>query len=326
MNDARGRTAESPTEIPALGWKDTALRVKDEISDDHTSLVAAGVSFFGFLAFVPGLAAAISIYGLVSEPSQVESQLSGLLGNLPQEAQQLVTDQISRLAGQSTGALTWGTIVAVGLALWAASSGMANLIEATNVAYDEEDDRSFAVKRGLALLFTIGAIAIIFATAFGVSTVGPWVSDITGSTAAGLGAQVVTWLLAGVAFVVGLAVLYRAGPNRDDPEWKWVSVGSIVAMTLWLVASVVFRVYVANFGSYNETYGSLAAVVILLFWLYITCFVVLLGAQINAELEHQTAVDTTVGADRPMGRRGAEMADTLGESRAEQTEFSPQET
>lgn len=326
MNDDRGRTAESPTEIPALGWKDTALRVKDEISDDHTSLVAAGVSFFGFLAFVPGLAAAISIYGLVSEPAQVENQLSSLLGNLPEEAQQLVTDQISRLAGQSTGALTWGTIVAVGLALWAASSGMSNLIEAVNVAYDEEDDRSFVVKRGLALLFTLGTIAVIFAAAFGVSTVGPWVREITGSNAAGLAAQVVTWLLAGVAFVVGIAVLYKAGPNRDDPEWRWVSVGSIVAMTLWLVASVLFRVYVANFASYNETYGSLAAVVILLFWLYITCFVVLLGAEINAELEHQTRADTTVGADRPMGRRDAEMADTLGESRAQQPESSSEET
>jgi membrane protein len=326
MNDARGRRAESPTEIPALGWKDTALRVKDEISDDHTSLVAAGVSFFGFLAFVPGLAAAISIYGLVSEPAQVESQLAGLLGNLPEEAQQLVTDQISRLASQSTGALTWGTIVAVGLALWAASSGMANLIEATNVAYDEEDDRSFLVKRGLALLFTVGAIAVVFATVLCVSAVGPWVSDITGSTAAGLVAQVVTWLLAGVAFVLGLAVLYEVGPDRDDPELRWVSVGSIVATGLWLTASVLFRVYVANFASYNETYGSLAAVVILLFWLYITCFVVLLGAEINAELEHQTRVDTTVGADQPMGQRDAEMADTLGEPRAQQPESSPKWT
>jgi membrane protein len=325
MNDARGRRAESPTEIPALGWKDTALRVKDEISDDHTSLVAAGVSFFGFLAFVPGLAAAISIYGLVSEPAQVESQLAGLLGNLPEEAQQLVTDQISRLASQSTGALTWGTIVAVGLALWAASSGMANLIEATNVAYDEEDDRSFLVKRGLALLFTVGAIAVVFATVLCVSAVGPWVSDITGSTAAGLVAQVVTWLLAG-AFVLGLAVLYKVGPDRDDPELRWVSVGSIVATGLWLTASVLFRVYVANFASYNETYGSLAAVVILLFWLYITCFVVLLGAEINAELEHQTRVDTTVGADQPMGQRDAEMADTLGEPRAQQPESSPKWT
>jgi membrane protein len=326
MNDARGRRAESPTEIPALGWKDTALRVKDEISDDHTSLVAAGVSFFGFLAFVPGLAAAISIYGLVSEPAQVESQLAGLLGNLPEEAQQLVTDQISRLASQSTGALTWGTFVAVGLALWAASSGMANLIEATNVAYDEEDDRSFLVKRGLALLFTVGAIAVVFATVLCVSAVGPWVSDITGSTAAGLVAQVVTWLLAGVAFVLGLAVLYKVGPDRDDPELRWVSVGSIVATGLWLTASVLFRVYVANFASYHETYGSLAAVVILLFWLYITCFVVLLGAEINAELEHQTRVDTTVGADQPMGQRDAEMADTLGEPRAQQPESSPKWT
>ena len=319
MSDARGRTTESPAEIPAQGWKDTAFRVKDELSDDHTSLVAAGVSFFIFVALIPGLAAAISVYGLVSDPAQMENQLSRLLGNLPEEARQLVTDQISRLAEQSTGVLTWGTVIAVAVALWAASSGMSNLIEATNVAYDEKDDRSFVVKRGLALLFTIGAVAILVVAAFGVTAVGPWVSDVTGSNAVGWTARVVTWLFAGVAFMFGLAMLYRVGPNRDHRDSKWVSVGSIVAVILWLAASIVFRVYVANFGTYNETYGSLAAVVILLFWLYLTSFVVLLGAEINAELEHQTGADSEVGADDHMGKRRAEMADKLGQRRSSPT-------
>lgn len=319
MSDARGRRAESPAEIPAQGWKDTAFRVKDELSDDHTSLVAAGVSFFIFVALIPGLAASISVYGLVSDPAQMENQLSRLLGNLPEEARQLVTDQISRLAEQSTGVLTWGTVIAVAVALWAASSGMSNLIEATNVAYDEKDDRSFVVKRGLALLFTIGAVAILVVAAFGVTAVGPWVSDITGSNAVGWTARIVTWLFAGVAFMFGLAMLYRVGPNRDHRDWKWVSVGSIVAVILWLAASIVFRVYVANFGTYNETYGSLAAVVILLFWLYLTSFVVLLGAEINAELEHQTGADTEVDADDHMGKRPAEMADKLGQRRSSPT-------
>ena len=185
---------------------------------------------------------------------------------------------------------------------------MSNLIEATNVAYDEKDDRSFVVKRGLALLFTIGAVAILVVAAFGVTAVGPWVSDVTGSNAAGWTARIITWLFAGVAFMAGLAMLYRVGPDRDQRDWKWVSIGAIVAVILWLVASILFRVYVANFGTYNETYGSLAAVVILLFWLYLTCFVILLGAEINAELEHQTSVDTEVGADDHIGKRRAEMA------------------
>lgn len=315
MNEARGRHASSPTQVPVEGWRDIAFRVKEEISDDNISLASAGVSFFGFLALIPGLAAAISVYAMFADPTEIQGQLSQWLGNLPEEAQALVTDQISRLAEQTTGALTWGTALAVVLALWTASSGMANLIKAVNLAYDEEDKRNFLVRRGLAFLLSLGAIVLLSAIAFAVTAVFPWLSDLTGSaTAAGAG-QVLAWILAGAAFALALAVLYRVAPHRDNPEWKWVTLGSIVALTLWLGATILFRLYVANFGTYNETYGSLAAVVILLFWLYITSFVVLLGAQINAESEHQTRVDTTVGPDEPMGQRGAEMADTLGPTR-----------
>ena len=314
--DARGPYAGSPTEVPAEGWKDIAIRVKNEIADDNTSLASAGVSFFGFLALVPGLAAVITIYAMFADPTEVQRQLSGWLGNLPEEAQALMADQLSRLARQTTGALTWSTIVAVALALWTASSGMANLIKAISMAYDEEDDRNFLVRRGLALLLSLGAIALLIGIVFAVTAVFPWLSELTGSAvAAGLG-QVLAWILAGVVFAFALAVLYRVGAHRDNAEWKWVTVGTIVALVLWLGATVLFRVYVANFGTYNETYGSLAAVVILLFWLYITSFVVLLGAQINAESEHQTRSDTTVGPDKPMGQRDAEMADTLGRTRS----------
>lgn len=317
MNDARGRHAVSPTEVPAEGWKDIAFRVKDEIADDNTSLASAGVSFFGFLALIPGLAAAISIYAMFSDPTQIQSQLSQYLGNLPEEAQALVTDQISRLAEQTTGALTWGAVLAVVLALWTASSGMANLMKAINMAYDEEDQRNFLVRRGLALLLSLGAIVLLIAIAFAITVVYPWLSELTGSAVVAGAGQIVAWILAGAAFAFALAVLYRVAPHRNYPEWKWVTLGSMVALVLWLVATVLFRIYVANFGTYNETYGSLASVVILLFWLFITSFVVLLGAQINAESEHQTRADTTVGRDEPMGQRGAEMADTLGATQAE---------
>lgn len=317
MNDGRGRHARSPTEVPAEGWKDIATRVKDKISEDNTSLAAAGVSFFGFLSLVPGLAAAVSIYAMFAEPTEIQRQLSEMLGNVPEEAQALITDQLSRLAEQTSGALTGSAIVAVALALWTASSGMANLIKAINIAYDEEDQRSFLVRRGLALLLSVGAIVLLVAIAFAITAVFPWLSELTGSAmAAGVG-QVLAWILAAAAFTFALAMLYRVGPHRDKPEWKWVNLGSIMALVLWLGATVLFRIYVANFGTYNETYGSLAAVVILLFWLYITSFAVLLGAQINAQSEHQTRADTTVGRDEPMGRRDAEMADTLGSSRDE---------
>ncbi len=316
MKDARGRHARSPTEVPAEGWKDIASRVKDAISDDNTSLTSAGVSFFGFLALIPGLAAAISVYAMFADPTEIQTQLAAWLGNLPQEAQALITDQISRLAQQTRGALTWGTAASIVLALWTASSGMANLIKAINIAYDEEDQRSFLVRRGLALLLSLGAIVLLIAIAFAVTAVRPWLSELTGSAVVAGAGQIFAWILAGAAFALALTVLYRVGPHRDYPEWKWVTLGSIVALTLWLGATVLFRVYVANFGTYNETYGSLAAVVILLFWLYITSFVVLLGAQINAESEHQTRVDTTVGPNEAMGQRDAHMADTLGSTRA----------
>ena len=317
MSDGRGRHAASPTEVPAEGWKDIAFRVKNEIADDNTSLASAGVSFFGFVALIPGLAAAISIYAIFADPTQIQSQLSQWLGNLPEEAQALVTDQISRLAQQTTGALTWSTVIAFALALWTASSGMANLIKAINMAYEQEDKRNFLVRRGLALLLSMGAIGLLIAIAFAVTAVFPWLTELTGSSVAAGAGQIFAWILAGAAFAFALAVLYRVGPHRDYPEWRWVTLGSAVAVILWLGATVLFRIYVANFGTYNETYGSLAAVVILLFWLFITSFVVLLGAQINAESEHQTRADTTVGRDEPMGQRGAEMADTLGATRAE---------
>ena len=223
MNDGRGRHAHWPVEIPAEGWKDIAARVKERTADDNTSLAAAGVSFFGFLALVPGLAAAVSIYAMLADPTEIQRQLSGLLANLPEGAQALITDQLSRLAQQTPGALTLSAVVAVALALWTASSGMANLIKAINMAYNEQDQRNFLVRRGLAMLLSLGTMVLLGAIAFAVTAVFPWLSALTGSAmAAGVG-QVLAWILAAAAFAFALAMLYRVGPDRDNPEWKWVT-------------------------------------------------------------------------------------------------------
>jgi membrane protein len=205
--------------------------------------------------------------------------------------------------------------VSVLLALWSASSGMGHLIEAINVAYDERDERGWIRNKAIALAFTVGAILLVLFAIGGLAAL-PAILDRLGFPG---WLQLLYWPLLLAGFAVGLAVLYRYAPHRDEPEWRWVSWGSAVAVLLWVLASIGFRIYAANFASYDESYGSLGAVVVLLLWLHITAFVVLLGAQINAELEHQTARDTTVhdpdmGRDRPMGERNATMADTLGES------------
>lgn len=311
LKDQRGRGAEKPTQIPPRGWKDIVLRVKKRIRDDHIVLSAAGVSFFGFVALIPGLAAAISVYSLLADPTEVQRQLGNLMGNFPEEARQLVTDQMARLAGESRGALTWGTAAGIALAVWTASSGMAHLTEAVNQAYDENDERGFLARRALSLVFTLGAVVLIVVVTVATTVVGPWLANLTGSAAVGWVARA---LLAGTTFMIALSVLYKVGPNRDDPKWQWVSVGSTLAVVMWLMASFVFQVWVSNFGSYNETYGSLAAVVILLLWLFITSFVVLFAAAVNSEIEHQTQHDTTKGPARPMGQRGAVKADTVGDA------------
>ncbi len=312
--DSRGRHADEPSDIPMAGWKDIAVRVKNEIGDDHTTLSAAGVAFYGFLAAIPALAALVSIYGLFADPAQAQSRVEDLFGALPSEAKALLSEQLESIADSSGGALSFGIVISILGSLWAASGGMGHLIEAINDTYDEDETRGFVERRLLALGFTLGAIVFIVVT-IGIIAVLPAVLASTGLSG-GLRwlINLALWPILAVGMAAGLAILYRYAPDRRDPEWKWVSWGAVVAVGVWILASIGFRFYAANFGSYNETYGSLAAVVILLFWLFITAFVVLLGAQVNSEMEHQTTRDSTEDGEQPMGRRDAVMADTVGES------------
>jgi membrane protein len=284
--------------------------VKDEVGEDHVMLAAAGVAFFGFLAIIPALAAVVSVLGLITSPDDAADRAEELFGSLPQEARELLTAQLENLADRADSTLSVSLVVSLALALWSASSGMGHLISAVNAAYDETDRRNWFVRKAMALLFTVGAITFVLFAIGGLAAL-PAILDAVGLPS---WLQLVYWPLLLAGFAGGLAILYRYAPFRDEPEWQWVSWGSAIAVVLWLIAAIGFRIYAANFASYDESYGSLGAVVILLLWLQITAFVVLLGAEINAEMEHQTAADTTVGADRPMGHRDAEMADTLGRS------------
>jgi membrane protein len=304
-----GADADKPAEVPAKGWWQITRRGLKEFSSDNMSLIAAGVAFYAFLALVPTLIAAMLIYGLVTDPAEVKTQVGSFSGALPQEAKTLLDQQMTSLAESSKRGLSIGVIVSLLLALWSASGGTSNLIAAVNTAYDEKETRNFVKKRGLALVLTVAAI-LFFAIAASLIAVFPAVANAIGLGGfARAGFEALRWVVLLVVIAIALAVLYKVAPNRDNPKVRWVSVGAVVATVLWIVASLGFSFYVNSFGSYGKTYGSLAGVVVLLLWLWLSIVAVLLGAEINAEAEKQTVHDTTTGPDKPLGERDAVKAD-----------------
>jgi membrane protein len=309
--DERGREAESPTDVPARGWGDVAKRVKTEVKRDQAPLLAAGVAFFGLLALIPALVALLSLYGLVADAEDIRRQVDDALAAAPTEVRDVISQQLASIERSSQGTAVLALIGGVLLALWSASSGVNHLIDAINVAYDEDETRGFVRRRGISLLFTLGAIGFLVFAFVGVAVI-PAVAQAAHLGVAGaVAVQVVRWVLLLGGLLIGLAVLYRYAPDRDAPKWAWASPGAIFAAVAWLVASILFSIYAANFGSYNETYGSLGAVVVVMLWLYLTARVIIVGGGLNCELERQTVKDTTAGPPRPLGDRDAYAADTV---------------
>ena len=313
-----GRQAERPSEIPRGGWKQILRRVKQRLGTDNVALLAAGVAFYGLLALFPSLIALISIYGLLFDPADLERQINSLAGSAPQEVQQLLREQLHGIVDASGGGLTLALVGSLGAASWSASNGMASLMQAVGIAYDEEENRSTIRLRLIALALTLGALVAFILAILLIAVLPPLLSGLgVGDVAKTIG-NVLRWPLLAALGVAFLALVYRVGPDRVPAKWRWLSWGAGIATGLWLFASALFAVYADNFGSYNTTYGSLSAVVVRMLWLWITAFVVLLGAEINAEMERQTARDTTRGSPEPMGSRGAHVADTEPQ-RTEQT-------
>ncbi len=304
-----GTDTEQPTQVPPRGWWQILRRAYRESNEDNVSILAAAVAHYSFLSLFPALIAGISLWGIVVTPARAAQQAEALTADLPPEAAATITQAFSSFAEQDGTALGFGFALTVLLALWSASGGVGTLIKAVNIAYDEKDDRGFIKSKALSLVMTIGAIVFVILSLGLVAVVPPLIN------AAGLGpagtilAQVTRFLLLVVLVSVALALIYRVAPSRADAKIAWVSPGALVAAAVWLLASIGFSVYVSNFGSYNTTYGSLAGVVILLLWLYLTAFIILMGAEINAESERQTAQDTTTGPPRPIGEREAYVAD-----------------
>ena len=309
-----GIHAEKPTEIPWAGWKQIVKRAWAENKADNMPIIAGGVAFFGFLSIFPALIALLSLYGLVATPETVARQVEDLSAQLPDAAAQIIEEQLSAIVANSGRALTVGLIVSILAALWSASGGVGNMITAVNLAYDEVETRNFVKLKLMSLGLVLGSIVFVLIT-FGLVAVVPAVLDALPLGVVGtILAQVVRWVLLLAVFAGALAVLYRVAPDRDAPRFSWVSLGAVIVTVVWALVSVGFSLYVDNFGSYDKTYGAIAGVIVLMLWLYLTCYLVLLGAEINSEAEHQTAHDTTTGEPKPMGVRDAKMADELPES------------
>jgi membrane protein len=314
--DARGRDADTPSDIPAAGWKDILLRVYRSISEDRILAISAGVTFYALLAIFPAIAAMISLYGLFADPAAINQHVEALAGFVPGGGLDIIREQIDRVVSQGRQALGLTLVIGLAISLWSANAGIKAMFDALNVVYHEEEKRGFFKLNAVSLAFTLGAIVFLL-LAIAVMTVLPALLEGLGlSGASELLITIGRWPALLVAVSLAIALIYRYGPSRDEPQWRWISWGSAFAAVAWLLASMLFSWYAENFGSYNATYGSLGAAIGFMTWVWISVIVVLVGAKINAEMEHQTARDTTVGAPEPLGRRGAHMADTVGAAQA----------
>ena len=306
--------ASKPWAMSFGEWKQALLRAWKEAGADNAGIVAAGVAFYAFLALVPLLGACVLIYGLAADPAQVERHILELAQTLPRSAAELIGEQLHNVVEDSSGKKGLGLLVALAVALFGARNGAGSVITAMNIAYDEEETRGFVKLNLIALAITLGAI-IAGLLAIGATTALAALGDLlpAASGATVLIGKLTSYLLVLALGLAAAAAFYRFGPDRDEPRWEWITAGSLFAAIGWMVLTALFGFYVANFGNYDATYGSLGAVVVLLTWLYLSAYVLLLGAEINAELERQTRADTTVGEPQPMGQRGAHAADTVPE-------------
>jgi membrane protein len=311
MQHNRGREAKAPWQIPARGWADILRRAWKDTGKRNLSLVAGGVTYYLLLALFPALAALVSVYGLVANPADVANSVQSLSGMLPPSTVELIGGGLQQLVSASSKSLGLGAVIGMAIALWSGVRGMTGIMTALNIAYGQPEGRGFIRFNTTALLLTVvvtigGLIALALVAGLpavlsgaGARSPGRWIGLI------------VEWPLL-IVFVMGMmALIYHYGPDRRKPKWKWASPGVIVAAILWIVGSILFTVYVYHFDSYNKTYGSLGAPLVLLTWMWLSVFVVLFGAEINGEAERQTRQDTTAEAPLPRGRGGTEGAGTV---------------
>lgn len=313
LEQGRGRHADSPGEIPAAGWRDILWRAWKEFNADKVLNVAAGVAFFGVLAIFPGMAAFVSMYGLFGDIGGAQRQLAALTGVLPADSLTFIGTEMARIASNKTSSLSLTFVFSLLLSIWSANAGVKGLFVGLNIAYEEQEKRGFVKLNLISLSFTLLTL-LFLALAMAAMVAAPVVMQAVYLDPKSRLLAALRWPLLLLVVMAGLSLVYRFGPSREHARWRWITFGSGVAAFGWLIVSILFSWYVGAFAHYDVTYGSLGAIIGFMTWLWLTATVILLGAELNAEVEHQTATDTTTGAPAPMGLRGARMADTLGKA------------
>lgn len=300
--------AVAPTQIPAQGWRLLLRRAARHVMTARLPILCAGIAFFAVLSIAPVLVTALSVYGAVNTPAQALAQLSRVAEMLPAQLQPIVADQLTSITTASTKVLTVRGLAGLVIALWTATTAMTSLIDVLTVAYHETETRGFLRRSVLAFAFVFGG-ALLLGAVLTVAGVASRALREAPEVVRAV-APVVTWLVLGALMSGVLAVLYRFAPDRKHAQWCWTTLGAMGATVLWLASSVALFAYVQRLGTYASTYGSLAGVAISMFWLWISVLLVVVGAAVNGEAERQTARDSTVGSERPLGERGAVVADS----------------
>ncbi|WFU06483.1 YihY/virulence factor BrkB family protein (plasmid) [Rhizobium sp. CB3171] len=314
LHQELGRFAAVPEQIPARGLRDVFWRVIHEVSDDRITLVAAGVTFYLLLALFPALAALVSLYGFVADPASISDHLRSLALLLPPGSFDMIADRLNDLVERRSETLSVALFLGLGVALWSTHSGTLALFDAMNVAYEEAEKRGLVRLNLIALCFTlcailaailvIGSVAIM-PLALSLLWLDQWKENLV---------LILRWPILLVLMIIAVTAIYRFGPSREPAKVRWLTWGAALATAGWIAMSLLFSIYLKNFANYDATYGTLGALIGFLIWIWLSMVILLVGAEVNAELEHQTAVDTTIGPALPMGSRGAHVADTIGKS------------
>lgn len=304
------RHADGPTEVPPRGWWQVAKKSWSEAGEENLGLIASGVAFYAFLAFVPLLTAVVLSYGLIADPGQVARHIAGLTATLPEDAASIIGDQLRNIVESADSTAGFGLLIALAIALYGAMKGAGAIVTALNIVYDIDESRSFVKQTLVSLAITFCLVLIFLFASIAISALNALESLLPGlGGAIHLLLKIAFWIAAGLGVSLVIAAIYRYAPNRPDAQWAWITPGSALATIVWILATLGFAFYVRNFGSYNATYGSLGAVIVFLTWLYLSAYILLIGAEVNQVLERRVGADKTLGGAREAAEAEAKSGD-----------------